>query len=84
MTKGIWESMKHRDKLFKALGKNDKAKIEAYRKKGNHVNRLIAAAKDLDMWNSFKNVMMNTPKKKWKKVNSKILNKKTREILCPL
>ena len=54
---------------------------EAFRKKRNHVTQLIEDAKDLEMWNSFKNVIDN-PKQMWKKVNTYILNKQHKGVLC--
>ena len=76
MTMGILKSMEHRDRLFRdQLGKNDANLSRIYRKKRNHVTRIIEKAKDLDFFNSFENIIDN-PKKVWEKINSKLLNKK--------
>ena len=71
MTKGIWESMKDRDKLFiKQLGKNNPELTNAYKKKRNYVKNIVDKAKDLHLWKSAKSVM-DTPKKMWKLNNPK-------------
>ena len=83
MTTGILTSMRHRDLLFKQqLGKNNEQLSKTYRKKRNAVSRLIEEAKDLHMWNTFKNVKDN-PKKMWSKINTKVLNKKKKGNALP-
>ena len=76
MTPGILQSMKHRDKLFRdQLGKSDVNLILTYRRKRNHINRLIEKAKDLELLYSFENIIDN-PKKVCTKINTKLLNRK--------
>ena len=76
MTPGILKSMEERDRLFREqLGKNDENLSQIYRKKRNQVTRIIEKAKDLDFFSSFENII-DSPKKVWAKINTKLLNKK--------
>ena len=76
MTNGILKSINTRDKLFREqLGKNDPELTKAYRKYRNKVNRVIEKAVDMDLYNSFENIVDN-PKKVWCKINTKFLHKK--------
>ena len=77
MTSGILKSMNTRDRLFREqLGKNDEDLSKAYRKYRNKLNRTIEKAEDMDLFNSFENIVDN-PKKVWCKINTKFLHKKT-------
>ena len=77
MTSGIFKSMNTRDRLFREqLGKNDEDLSKAYRKYRNKLNRTIEKAEDMDLFNSFENIVDN-PKKVWCKINTKFLHKKT-------
>ena len=83
MTAGIWKAMQHRDKLFKdQLGKNDETLSKMYRKKRNQVTHIIEKAKNLDLLNSFNNVIDN-PKKTWALINEKILKKRRKGGALP-
>ena len=76
MTTGILKSMERRDKLFREqLGKNDTQLSNTYEKYRNKVNRICNAAKDLELFDSFKDIV-NDPKKVWCQLNKKFLNKK--------
>ena len=63
MTTGILKSIEARDILYhQQLGTNDVNLIRAYRRKRNQVRRIVEKAKNLDLLNSFKNIV-NNPKK---------------------
>ena len=76
MTSAILKSMNTRDRMFREqLGKNDQELTKIYRKYRNKLNRTIEKAVDLDLYNSFENIVDN-PKKVWCKINTKFLHKK--------
>ena len=76
MTSAILKSMNTRDRMFREqLGKNDKELTKTYRIYRNKLNRTIEKAVDLDLYNSFENIVDN-PKKVWCKINTKFLHKK--------